>query len=72
MIRGCSTPENREKEQNLLIEWGKFRSMGEGFAFVGSDVKNLLFFSELVGRGRFRLFRQFLFGSGSSESALID
>jgi hypothetical protein len=32
-----------------------------------SDVKNLLFFSKLVGRGRFRLFRQFWFGLNSNN-----
>jgi hypothetical protein len=50
MFRPCFALENGEKEQLLRIEWGKFRSMGETFEVLASDVKNLLFFSKLVGR----------------------
>jgi hypothetical protein len=60
MIRLFSRPENREKEQNLLIEWGKFRSMGEGFAFVGSDVKKLVIFQRIGGPCRDRTYDQLI------------
>jgi len=51
IIRFRFALEKVKKEQLLLIEWGKFRSMGEGFASVGSNVKKTYyFFNELVGR----------------------
>jgi hypothetical protein len=41
---------------------GEILIYGENFSFFEAMSKNLLFFSEMVGRGRFRLFRRFLFG----------
>jgi hypothetical protein len=38
------------KEQILLIKRGEIPIYGEAFEFLASDIKNLLFFSELVGR----------------------
>jgi hypothetical protein len=44
-IRRCFTLEKKgAKEESLLIEWGKFRSMGEAFEFLASDLKKLLIF----------------------------
>jgi hypothetical protein len=34
----------------VRIEWGKFWSMGGDFSFFEAMSKNLLFFSEMVGR----------------------
>jgi predicted XRE-type DNA-binding protein len=47
----------------------KFSGISSGFA---AEVEDVLERYWMVGRGRFRPFRQFLFGSGSSESTLID
>jgi hypothetical protein len=60
MIRPCSRPENREKEQNLLIEWGRFCSMGESFAVVGSAVKKLVIFQQIGGPCRDRTYDQLI------------
>jgi len=39
---------NREKEQNLLIEWGNSDLWGRFLRLLEVTSKNLLFFSELV------------------------
>jgi hypothetical protein len=33
-----------ENEQFVLIEWGKFQSMGETFEILASDVEKLVIF----------------------------
>ena len=43
-IRRCFALEKSEKEEPLLIEWGKFQSMGETFEILASDVKKLVIF----------------------------
>jgi hypothetical protein len=43
-IRRCFALEESEKEQPLLIEWGKFQSTGETFEILVSDVKKLVIF----------------------------
>jgi hypothetical protein len=60
IIRPCFALENGEKEQLLLIEWGKFTSMGGAFAFPEGDVKKLVIFQRIGGPCRDRTYDQLI------------
>ena len=60
MIRRRFTLEKSENEELLLIEWGKFQSMGETFEILASDVEKLVIFQQIGGPCRDRTYDQLI------------
>jgi hypothetical protein len=52
--------EEIQRGQLLLIEWGKFRSMGETFEMLATDVKKLVIFQRIGGPCRDRTYDQLI------------
>ena len=60
VIRRRFTLEKSENEELLLIEWGKFQSMGETFEILASDVEKLVIFQQIGGPCRDRTYDQLI------------